>query len=124
MPFSPLNVILFHSYTQQICQSHPQNFWHKLPKFNKLSLTEFVCVKTNLSTELINHSVTFTYIYRSRDSDHIHQPHLLTDSILLYWSAAIWPERTVNIATNFAVFLRNQSLATANMRPFVFWNVT
>jgi len=48
--FTPKITVLFHSYTQHICQSHPQHRWHKLLQFNKLPPTEFVCVQTNSST--------------------------------------------------------------------------
>ena len=58
----PAITVLFHSYTQHICQSHPQHRRHKLLQFNKLPPTQFVCVNTNLSTALFNHPVTVTYI--------------------------------------------------------------
>ena len=44
----PTITVPFHSYTQHICQSHPQHRWHKLLQFNKLPPTESVCVWTQI----------------------------------------------------------------------------
>ena len=85
----PTITVPFHSYTQHICQSHPQHRWHKLLQFNKLPPTKFVCVNTNLSTALFKHSVSVTYIYLPCDSHHILQLHFLTDSISVKYSNTV-----------------------------------
>ena len=127
MRFSPVNAVVFHSYNWRICQSHPQHCWYKLLKFNKLPRTEFVCVKTNLSTVLFKHSVTVTYIYiyiyiyRSRDSDHILQPHFLTDSILVQYSNTT---RTYCQYCYRLWCISQPSIVNSQYETSAIWNVT